>query len=153
MCIGNTTTHLLVSLWSCWSMLCVVYVGDLGVPTRPTVFTLIVLLRCGTVLAVWESLRRSYWWCSYICGSYGGATQGLTNGVSAYPYGKVWRYFVGLYPFLHNTKFPSGYPEYYMRKGKSYVVDGWQVLWALDVSAVVPSEVTAFFFAVDEFCY
>jgi len=52
MCIGNTTTRLLVSLRSCWSMLCVVYVGDLGVPTRPTVFTLIVLLRCWTVLAV-----------------------------------------------------------------------------------------------------
>jgi len=50
--IGNTTTYLLVSLWSCWSMLCVVYVGDLGVPTRPTVFALVVLLRCWTVFAV-----------------------------------------------------------------------------------------------------
>ena len=52
MYIGITTTHFLVSLWSCGSMWCVVYVGDLGVPTRPTVFTLIVLLRCWTVLAV-----------------------------------------------------------------------------------------------------
>ena len=49
--LGLSTRNrcLLVSLWSCWSMWCVVYVGDLGVPTRPTVFTLVVLLRRWTV--------------------------------------------------------------------------------------------------------